>query len=513
MNNTVFKYNKKRGMFGAIDYLTGDKTRSVAPTYLRGNEAVTRELLANTTGTRAYTAGVCSFKEMESQLDSDLKNEVMDLYEETLLAGFPPEHYCMDWIEHTDKNGRLELNWHIVNQDLVTGRVLQPYFHKQDQVRIDLAKQIINDKYNLHSPDDPANFRDSGNRNNFGDRARIQERIIQQISAGIESEQIDNRQDIIELLNATEWIDVSRVTKNSISIKIKKNDEIKKPIRFAGGVFSDKFDTGSSQYAQAKIDSAREFSEQRERRLVANTKRLKELNENIAGKRQHLLTAPIKKVRNTNQNKQTAKATFKPNEPRATSVNHVDELKKQRDTEIHAPDNIGASVGVNSTDSGDLDRDASARLKTKLLNKITAQNDKYNQNIDRGRTGDTSAISDQQQRTTRIIEAFIDRLQKLFRGVGGAIGNRIKTTHSTGRCVEIRTTTAPEIRDTYAELNEKCHRLNELIVRRGRGGITIKPQMGVFKNAHAPQQQQECAPTVVNTPEPTTAPVFSRPKL
>jgi hypothetical protein len=469
MINNVFKYSKKRGMFGGINYLTGDKDRSVSPTYLRGNEAITRELLAAATGTRQYTTGCCSFKELESQFNSDFKNEVMDLYEETLMAGFPAEHYCMDWIEHTDKNGRLELNWHIVNQDQVTGRVLQPYYHKQDQVRIDLAKQIINDKYNLHSPDDPTYFRDAGNRNNFGDRAKNQEHIIQQISAEIEDEQIDNRQDIIEFLSAIEWIDVSRITKSSISIKIKNNDEIKKPIRFKGGIFSDKFDAGSSQYAEAKIESAQQFSEQRERRLVGNTKNLKKLNENVAKKRRHLLTAPKPNIRNTDQNKQTSKTTFRPDEPSATPINHTGEIKKQTDTEIYAADNTRAGGGHGGIGRGNLDRDVSARLKINLLNKITAQNDKYNKNIGRGRTGDTSAISGQQQRITCIIKTYVNKLRDCTkRGIERIRG--FATERNSG---------AGESSKYIADFNEKCRTLDELINGSdgfGIGGITMKPK-------------------------------------
>lgn len=486
MINKVFKYSKKRGMLGGIDYLTGSKNRITAPTYLRGNEAITRELLANATGTRQYTTGCCSFKELESNFDSDFKNEVMNLYEKTLMSGFPSEHYCLDWIEHTDKNGRLELNWHIVNQDLVTGRVLQPYYYKQDQVRIDLAKQVINDKHNLHSPDDPTNFRDAGNRNNFGDRAKIQDRIIQQISAEIESEQIDNRQDIIEFLNTTEWIDVSRITKGSISINIKNNDEIKKPIRFKGGVFSDKFDAGSSQYAQAKIESAKQFSEQRQQRLVKNTKRLNELNANIAEKRRHLLAPPVTNVRNTVKHKQQAKSDFEPNEPRTEPINHTSELQKQGDTEIHAPDNTGTNVGASNTGSRHLDRNAAA-LKIDLLNKINKQNDKYNKNNSRGRTGYTNAIKDQQQRTTSIIKAYISKL----RGC-------------TKRCIETitgltrkRNSRARPTSNNIADLNEKCRILDEIIHGSdwdGFGGITMKIKTGRFTNALAPPQQKVQTP-------------------
>lgn len=479
MINKVFKYSKKRGMFGGIGYLTGDKDRSVSPTYLRGHEAITRELLASATGKRQYTTGCCSFKELESQFNSDFKNEVMDLYEETLMAGFPAEHYCMDWIEHTDKDGRLELNWHIVNQDLVTGRVLQPYYYKQDQVRIDLAKQIINDKYNLHSPDDPANFRDAGNRANFGDRANIQERIIQQISAQIEAEQIDNRGDIIELLNSTEWIEVSRIGKDFISIKIKNNNDIKKSIRFRGGIFSDKFNAGSSQYAEAKIESAQHFSEQRQHRLVGNTKKLKEFNANVAEKRRHLLAAPKPNVRNTKKNKLQGKTAFRTNDPSTERLNHTGELKKQTDTEIYAADNTRAGGRNGGTDRGNLDRNTTTLLKKDLLNIINEKNERLSENISRGGTGNTSPIREQQQRTTRLIKTYVNRVRECTKRGIEAIKQSIAE----------RNIRAGETSKNIADLNEKCRILDELI--NGVGGITMKT--GIFANALAPQEQQECA--------------------
>nr|WP_176453541.1 hypothetical protein [Vibrio parahaemolyticus] len=114
MLNKVFKYSKHKGRFGGINYLLGDVNRSVKPELLRGNEAITRQLLLQATGEREYTTGVLSFKELAQDVSLDVQNEIMDLYEETLMAGFPKDHYDMMWIRHTDKEGRLELNWHVV---------------------------------------------------------------------------------------------------------------------------------------------------------------------------------------------------------------------------------------------------------------------------------------------------------------------------------------------------------------------------------------------------------------
>ena len=80
------------------------------------------------------------------------------------------------WVEHSDKNGRLELNFLIPKIDLITGNSFNPYLAKFDQNRIDLIKRIINDEYNLSSPDDPAREQTiSASKKNIGNYQNLEE--------------------------------------------------------------------------------------------------------------------------------------------------------------------------------------------------------------------------------------------------------------------------------------------------------------------------------------------------
>jgi hypothetical protein len=72
--------------------------------------------------------GVLSFE--EANLEEQQKQEIMQSFEETLLAGLDRDQYDITWIEHTDK-GRLELNFVIPNVELSTGKRLQPILIKQ----------------------------------------------------------------------------------------------------------------------------------------------------------------------------------------------------------------------------------------------------------------------------------------------------------------------------------------------------------------------------------------------
>lgn len=81
-------------------------------------------------------------------------------FEKSLLAGLEADQYNMTWIEHRDK-GRLELNFVIVNQELHTGKRLQPYYDKIDRPLVENWKQVTNHKYGLSDPNDPKRLKQS----------------------------------------------------------------------------------------------------------------------------------------------------------------------------------------------------------------------------------------------------------------------------------------------------------------------------------------------------------------
>ncbi|MEZ8609896.1 relaxase/mobilization nuclease domain-containing protein, partial [Vibrio sp. 10N.239.311.G01] len=119
---------------------------------LSGNPETTRELLKQASRfAKAYTYGCLSFE--EENIPTAQKQILMESFEKTLLAGLEPDQYDIVWIEHRDKD-RLELNFHIVNMELTTGKALTPYVHSRDIKRIDAWKCIANDIYGFTDPND-----------------------------------------------------------------------------------------------------------------------------------------------------------------------------------------------------------------------------------------------------------------------------------------------------------------------------------------------------------------------
>ena len=147
--------NKGGGSAGAvIDYMLGkDKDRDGA-ILLSGDPDLTARLADNLDFQNRYTVGVLSFE--EPNLRDHIKQEIMQDFEKTLLAGLERDQYDITWIEHTDK-GRLELNFIIPNVELSTGKRLQPYYDKVDRPLVENWKQKTNFEHGL-SPNPRTNL-------------------------------------------------------------------------------------------------------------------------------------------------------------------------------------------------------------------------------------------------------------------------------------------------------------------------------------------------------------------
>jgi hypothetical protein len=147
-----------------MDYLLGKTREREGAKILQGNPEITRHLAEGLQFKNKYTVGVLSFEEKDiSEKD---KAEIMESFENTLLAGLDKERYNITWIEHQDK-GRLELNFVIPKVDLDTGKSMNPYFDRTDRELIDTWKNVINHEYQLTDPNDPAKKQALVVANNF----------------------------------------------------------------------------------------------------------------------------------------------------------------------------------------------------------------------------------------------------------------------------------------------------------------------------------------------------------
>ncbi len=184
------------------------------------------------------------------------------------------------WVEHSDKNGRLELNFLIPKIDMPTGKSFNPYLAKFDQHRIDLIKRIINNEYNLSSPDDPAREQTiSGNKKNIVHYQNLEE-LDKKLHELVREGYIKNRDHMIELLNQS-GIEVTRSTKKSITVVL-PNQKTKN--RLKGGIYDANF-TGAQGLGELSKSSSRRIREFYNRDTQAECERNRRKLEELIKKR------------------------------------------------------------------------------------------------------------------------------------------------------------------------------------------------------------------------------------
>lgn len=229
--------NKGGGSAGAaIDYMLGkDKDRDGAM-LLSGDPDLTARLADNLDFQNRYTVGVLSFE--EPNLKDHIKQEIMQDFEKTLLAGLERDQYDITWIEHTDK-GRLELNFIIPNVELSTGKRLQPYYDKVDRPLVENWKQKTNFEHGLsdpHAPEKAQAIKTLNSQNLPPSIKEIKEQIGLVIADQIGKGNIQDRKDVIQTLEEAGF-EITRQTDRSISIK---NPDGKRNIRLEGTIYENR---------------------------------------------------------------------------------------------------------------------------------------------------------------------------------------------------------------------------------------------------------------------------------
>jgi len=251
------------GGSGPIDYLLGKNRDRELATVLRGDPEQTKSLIDSLSFSRNYTSGVISFS--ESDIPEADKQIFMDELEQCLLSGLDANQYECLWVEHRDKD-RLELNFLIPNVELVTGKRLQPYFDKVDKKRKDAFQTIMNDRFNLSDPNDPARARPLSYAS---DLPADKKKAIEQITSGlmnlIESGEIGNRAEIIDTLK-NNGFKVNRKTKTSISIKLPGEA---RNTRLKGAIYEESFAVGRDFRATIEANNERYRQERQQRAQAA----------------------------------------------------------------------------------------------------------------------------------------------------------------------------------------------------------------------------------------------------
>ena len=199
-----------------------------------------------------YTSGCLSFTESADQVTNEQKEQLMNGFEETIRAGLGVDRVSVSWIEHRDK-GRLELNFVYANVDLEHGRAFQPYVHAVDKRRVNAWKDMQNIEYGFSDPNDPANKRLMGQRDNLPrDVKDARQGITDALTALVAEGVITSRADVVQSLTNAGF-EIARQTDKAISIK-NPDPESKRNIRLTGGLYERDF--SFSREVQNTVETA-----------------------------------------------------------------------------------------------------------------------------------------------------------------------------------------------------------------------------------------------------------------
>lgn len=266
-----FFENNKGGGVGSVYYLLNDRVQEGTAKLLRGDKELTLALINSIEFKHKVTFGSLNFT--EKNLTDDVKTDIMNRFEKMLLAGLERDkNFNILWVEHTDKENHLELNFVIPKIELQSLKSLQPYYHKADLSRVDTFKEIINLEYDLSDPNDPT--REStviGSRKKKALFQNVQE-LEDIIKEQVISRYLNSRDEVIAYLREN-GVEVPKISKEYISIKL---PEAKKTTRLKGAIFNERFTDFESLAAELGRVEARVREYQRER-IANRVPRLREL--------------------------------------------------------------------------------------------------------------------------------------------------------------------------------------------------------------------------------------------
>lgn len=252
----LFRHGKGAGA-GALNYLLGSDRQRKDAKVLYGDPVMTEQLINATPFKQKYKSGVLSFTEHTDEISDTQKKDIMQRFEDTLFTGLEPDQYDILWIEHSDKGGRLELNFVIPCQELRSGKSLQPFYAAADLVRVNAFKNIINKEYKLTDPNDPERKRlvnpyiDNAPRPTPYDAKKKEDKAVEEttdthaIKADIDRQLLDSlkegslndRGSVMYFLESLGF-KIERAVKKSISIS---RPDMKRNIRLKGAIYEEGF--------------------------------------------------------------------------------------------------------------------------------------------------------------------------------------------------------------------------------------------------------------------------------
>lgn len=211
-----FKESGKKPITKMFNYLLGENRDREHARLLSGDIDLSKKIIHQFDSENKYTAGCLSFE--ESNIPESQKYELMNSFEKSLLSGLDADQYNIVWIEHRDKN-RLELNFVIANQELSTGKRLQPYWDGVDRPLVENWKLVQNAKYGFTEPKDPAKARAVAHSNESSKTIdQVREHAARLVLDAHKNGELQSRNDVLNLLKSHGY-EIERQVKKSISLK------------------------------------------------------------------------------------------------------------------------------------------------------------------------------------------------------------------------------------------------------------------------------------------------------
>ncbi|HCG9770767.1 TPA: relaxase/mobilization nuclease domain-containing protein [Vibrio parahaemolyticus] len=417
-----------------LKYLKGGtKRRKVKPVLLSGNPDITREWLKQASRfSKAFTYGCLSFE--EADIPAHQKQQLMASFEQTLMTGLKTEQYDIVWIEHRDK-GRLELNFHIVNMELTTGKALTPYVHRRDMARIDTWKSIANDTFGFTDPNDPAKARTF----TWGDNSRPRRELMAQIDNYLfdlaVGGTLNNQQDVIGALNDIEGVTVTRTTKSSVSFTA---DGYQKPIRLKGELYGKSY-SGIGNSAAQQAERTASFARQRHERIKENKQRLQQRNRHLARQRRKIYQLAPSKA---------------------------------------APPALVAPYAIESDDitiRGDIGTISDTRIRNQSISALPS-NSQVTRQPDSVVLSDNKAIEENNKKSiNQYANDHTDQSKKPSTWVSEVLTKLREAIKSLAGCINRREAEARELGNIYQATQLNCDRLDRMLKARGVTRSTLEP--------------------------------------
>lgn len=375
---------------------------------LRGNPSQVTAVADSLDFKHRYRSAVIAFHK-DDQPTEDQINELLDKFEQVAFAGLDSDQYCYYAVSHGD-------HIHIIapRVELTTGKsmnIAPPNWQKS----YDPLRDYFNEKYNWAKPDDPARKRvtSSPSVREAKSRIKAKEMIDELMRSAVEQEIISSQQDAVNYLESIDGIEVSRVTKSAISVKI---DGFEKPLRLKGAMYERQFDIDAVKRELA--EEARGAGREASRSSKRDAEELREQLESVIAKRAEYNQAryrknPAKSERYGESLSQSSEQDIQKEQDRDQAHIGSDRGRDQRDRgeseaneiETMANPRFYSHIAPNRTNGG-----------SKSDRNIRKRDDSEDDRIERSEAGDSRDIQRGDQSQTRTSN-FQSKRRKLDRYV------------------------------------------------------------------------------------------------